>query len=244
MTLRRIILGATLLIACLASEAITLPERASGYLNDFAKIIETDKREKIETLCRTLEAQLDGLEFAIVTLPTLDNEPLENVAVRLFEQWKIGKRGKDNGLLLLVALKERRVKLEVGYGLEPILPDGLVGELLDRGFVNTFRLTQNYGDAVYNSVSLVGLRVAKIQGIKLNGVALQAAKRAPQHQRFPLWWLLSFILFFLFRGRRSRFGMPGGFGGGGFGGFSGFGGGGFGGFGGGMSGGGGAGRSF
>ncbi len=221
----------------------TIPPRPTAFVNDYAKLLSPDQLTRIEQICKNIEQQLDGIEFAVVTVPSLNDLTIEDATVRWFEAWKIGKKDKNNGLLLMVAPKERKVKIEVGYGLEPILPDGVIGELLDRGFVNTFRLTQNYGDAINNTVSMIGMRVAKIEGKKLDGVQLQAAKRPSNSNRFPYWWLIFAVIFFFLRRRTGFFFFPGGFGGGGFGG-GGFGGGGFGGFGGGESGGGGASRSF
>lgn len=231
-------------IAGIGIAQIEIPSKPTSYVNDYADLITTDKELSIEQLCRTLERQLNGIEIAVVTLKELNGEPIENVAVKIFDTWKIGKKGKDNGLLLLVAEKERKVKIEVGYGLEPILPDGLIGEFLDRGFVNTFRITQNYGDAIYNTITLIGLRIAKVEGLRLDSVRVNPSSPR-QGIRFPTWLFILFL--FLIFGRRRRrfipFGPWGGFGSGGFGGFGGSGGG-FGGFGGGMSGGGGATRSF
>ncbi|MCX7835103.1 MAG: TPM domain-containing protein [bacterium] len=223
---------------------IVIPDRPKAFVNDFANIIHNEKENSIEQLCRTLERQLNGVEIAVVTLKELEGETIENVAFKFFDAWKIGKKGKDNGLLFIVAEKERKVKIEVGYGLEPILPDGLIGEFLDRGFVNTFRITQNYGDAIYNTISMIGLRIAKVEGIRLDSVQMNVSPKKKAF-RFPV-WLLFLLFLLLFGRRRKRFisiGPWGGFGGGGFGGFGGSSGG-FGGFGGGLSGGGGASRSF
>ncbi len=227
----------------------SIPPRPTGFVNDYANVFAPENTARLEQLCRIIQFQLDSIEFAVVTVPSLEDNAIEEVAVRWFEAWKIGKKGKDNGLLLMIAPKERKVKLEVGYGLEPILNDALAGEMLDRGFVNTFRMTQNYGDAAFNTVSLIALRIAKIEGKKLDGVQLQPVKQTQRRQSFPYLWVI-FIIFFIVMRSRSRywwlpgiFGGFGGFGGGG-GGFGGFGGGGFGGFGGGGSGGGGASRSF
>jgi uncharacterized protein len=193
----------------------------------------------------------------LVTVPTLAGEPIEDVANALFRKWGIGQKGKDNGLLLLLVTGDRRMRLEVGYGLEPIIPDGYAGSVLRA--MRPFLRQQRYGDALLEAAQEIGARIAQAKGVQLEGRPL---RRAPRRQEFPypialflgaigLFALLSFLL-----GRRGGGGGPGGFllgmimgnllgrgfgswsGGGGFGGYDS--GDSFGGFGGGDSGGGGA----
>ena len=80
-----------------------------------------------------------GVEIAVATLPTLGERSIEEVAVELFQAWGIGKKGKDEGLLLLVAPKERKIRIEVGYGLEGTIPDGLAGEIIRETITPRFR---------------------------------------------------------------------------------------------------------
>lgn len=226
-----------------SSSQVKIPPKPVSYVNDYAKVLSSSKMNEIEALCKTLERQLSGVEIAVVTLSSIEGETIEQVALRFFDSWKIGKKGKDNGLLFILSEKERKVKIEVGYGLEPILPDGLIGEFLDRGFIRSFKETQDYGDAIYNTISMIGMRIAKIEGVRLDSVQITTNYKKTEKFKFPFWL---FFLIFLFFFRRKKGSIPlgpwGGFGGGGFGGFGG--GGGFGGFGGGSSGGGGASRSF
>ncbi len=80
-----------------------------------------------------------GVQFAVVTVPGLDGDAIEDYSVRLFEAWGIGEEGKDNGLLLLIAAEERELKFETGYGLEGELPDAFLGKVIDKALVPQFR---------------------------------------------------------------------------------------------------------
>lgn len=93
-------------------------------------------------------------EVAVVTVPSLDGESVEEYAHTLFNRWGIGKVGWNNGILLLVAPGERRARIEVGYGLEPLFPDGLCGELLDEHAVPSFR-DGAYGEGIEATVSAI-----------------------------------------------------------------------------------------
>jgi uncharacterized protein len=116
---------------------VALPE-PQGYVNDLAGVLTPDERGRLQDLASSLQKSV-GAELAIAIVPTV--EPLESksYAVQLFAKWGVGKKGKDNGVLILLAMKERRVEIEVGYGLEGILPDAVAGRLLDRFAVPEFR---------------------------------------------------------------------------------------------------------
>jgi uncharacterized protein len=112
--------------------------KSQGYVNDFAGILNDPIRAALESDLRAVE-QRTSAEIAVVTVPSLEGMTIDEYAVGLFADWKIGKRGKDNGVLVLVAPAERRVRIEVGYGLEPVLPDGLAGEIIRTEFLPAFR---------------------------------------------------------------------------------------------------------
>jgi uncharacterized protein len=183
----------------------------------------------------------------------IGGEDYNEYANRLYETWGIGKKGEDKGVLIFVAIKERKMRIEVGYGLEGIIPDGLAGEIRDR-YMIPYLKKDKFGEGLLNGTAAVSQIIAKDAGVKLTG---QVPVKAPKKRRSRLSFLplLFIFFFFMFVGRRRGgswiFFLPllmggGGprHGGGGFGGsFGGFGGG-FGGFGGGMSGGGGAGGGF
>ncbi len=226
--------------------------RPRGVVNDFASVISPKHEAAIENLSREV-FQKTGTAIVVATITSLEGDAIEEYANRLYEAWGIGKKGEDKGVLILLAAKERRVRAETGYGVEGILPDGLVGQIIDERIVPFF--TQgDYGGGFLSGVSAIAQIVAKDAGVTLQGKARSAPPRAVQSRRGGLGSRILSFLFMIFvflLVMRNPFLLPflllGGMGGrraGGFGGsFGGFGGG-FGGFGGGLSGGGGATRGF
>jgi uncharacterized protein len=228
-----------------------------GYVSDFAGAIDPGTRDQLGRYCAAVE-RATGAQMALVTVPTLEGEPIEDVANTLFRAWGIGQRGKNEGILLLVAIGDRRSRLEVGYGLEPSITDGLSGSIL-REMRPALRQEQ-YGEALKAAAQFIGARIAQAKGVSLDE-ALQPRIRPRTRDSIPWPMLLGglFLLLWLVRagGRRGGgYGGGGGFlpglilgnmmgrstwGGRGSGGFGGYDSGdGFGGFGGGDSGGGGA----
>ena len=112
--------------------------RPSGHVNDFASVLTADDRAYLENFLRTLERDTSA-EVVVVTVTSLDSLSIEEYAVRLFADWGIGDATKDNGVLLLVAPAERKVRIEVGYGLEGSLPDGLAGEIIRTAILPEFK---------------------------------------------------------------------------------------------------------
>jgi uncharacterized protein len=235
-----------------------LPELTQP-VNDFARIIDPDSAREIDRVIRTLKAA-SGDVIVVATVPSLaPYADINEYAVKLFENHGrgVGDKGKDNGLLIVVALKERSVRIEVGYDLEQWVTDGFAGETR-REFMNPpFRQGQ-YGEGLLAGTERIAARIAQGRGVSLEGVRVpRAVARRPTGSGLPLWaTILIFVIFWLLsrsgRGPRSRYWGGGGWSGwssgvgpfGGGGGWSsgggGFGGG-FGGFGGGRSGGGGSG---
>lgn len=230
--------------------------KAVGYVNDFANVLSADIARKIEVICAEVQ-QKTGAQIAVVTVETVGDYHYTEYTNLLFEKWGIGGKDKDNGVLLFQTVQERSFRIEIGYGLEGIIPDGLAGEVRDRHVFPHFRKGDFGGGLLAGTKAIAGI-IAKDAGVEIMGaVAVLPARRAKRRSsggNFVKFILLALIVL-LFRGGRSGGLLPlillgslgggrhyGGFGGGGYGG-GGFGGG-FGGFGGGMSGGGGAGGSY
>jgi uncharacterized protein len=225
-----------------------------GYLNDFAQEVSPNVAAQIEAIARELEEKT-GAQLAVVTVKSLDDEDDFDYAHRLFEKWGIGKKGKDNGVLLFLALGERRrVRIVTGYGLEGIMPDITAGRILDEYVIPKLR-QRDYSSALLAGTQAIAGVIAAEAGVQITGaVRPNLARRSSRKEGFSIGWLV--ILFFLFI-ILSRSGLlwplllSGGLGGrgrhrewGGGGWCGGFGGGGCGGGGGGGSGGGGGGSSF
>jgi len=224
-----------------------------GGVNDFAGVISPEYRSRMESLSREV-LEKTGTSVVVAVLPTLGGEELNDYTNRLYSAWGIGKKGQDKGVLIFLAVKERKLRIETGYGVEGILPDGLTGEIMDQYMIPPLR-RGDYGAGLYNGLIAVSSVIAKDAGVQLTGGPERSlARRAPPSRMKPLspltWVLIVIAALFLFLTPQGRQMLPwllflflsgSGRGGGGFGGF---GGGGFGGFGGGSSGGGGASRGF
>jgi uncharacterized protein len=194
--------------------------------------------------------------MALVTLPSLDGNPIEEVSNDLYRQWGVGKKGKDEGIMLLIDVQERHDRIEVGYGLEPILPDGFDGSIL-RG-IKPLLERDAYGQAMISAAVQMGAYISRAKGVSPQSRPPAQDRTYTTTRRVGIPWPVIIIgiivLFFILRGGGGGGFLMGmilgnllgsgggrdrdGWGGGGFG--SGGGGGGFGGFGGGDSGGGGA----
>lgn len=222
-----------------------------GYVNDFAGVIDQSSKQRITALAGALKEKT-GAEIAVVTVDTIaPYAAIEQYSVELATKWGIGKKGEDTGILILLAMKEKRVRLEVGYGLEGIIPDGLAGQILDQSILPSLK-KGNYGDSLLKGVEAAAGIIAKEYGVDLSSYNITESQQYTQTGGFPTSILIFLILMFLFGGGRFLL-FPllflggvsrGGFFGGGFGSGSSSMGGGFSGFGGGGFGGGGASRGF
>ena len=239
------------LAAGVAFAAEQYPVSRGTAVNDFAKVIDPANAAKMESMAQEI-MQKTGTAVVVATVPELGpNEEITLYVSGLYKAWGIGKKGEDKGVLIFLAVKERQIRVETGYGVEGILPDGLVGEILDK-FVVPHLKAGEMGKALYNAVFACGVYVANNAGVQLTGgAAPYRAKSVPVNKGFNIFGLIFFFIAaaVLLGTKTGRSMLPwillllvssGGRGGGGGGGF----GGGFGGFGGGMSGGGGAGRDF
>jgi uncharacterized protein len=128
-----------------------------GYVNDFAGLLDAASRSDLETLIDGIEKGT-GAEIAVVTIDSLEGITIEEYAVELFEYWGIGKADEDNGLLVLVALLEREVRIEVGYGLEGIITDLEVGRIIDEIIVPNFK-EENYNRGIYDAVVTISNQI-------------------------------------------------------------------------------------
>ena len=122
-----------------------------GYVNDFAGILDADSRAKLSSLVSQVEKRTTA-EIAVVTVQSLGGMSVEEYANRLFQKWGIGKKGKDNGLLVLICPNERKMRVEVGYGLEGVITDGLAGSVIRHDFTPAFK-RGDYGEGTVEGVA-------------------------------------------------------------------------------------------
>jgi uncharacterized protein len=141
--------------------------RPQGYVNDFAGIINPDTRRDLNAICAELDSKAQA-QIAIVTVRSLDGESVEEYSLDLATRWGIGPKQKDRGVLILLAQRDRQYRVEVGYGLEPILPDGLVGDF-GRQARPQLRIG-NYSGAILLITMRVASVIAKDRGVTLASV--------------------------------------------------------------------------
>lgn len=250
-------------IAVIAASALfgldTSKLKPTGYVNDFAHVLDPAGKQRLEAYAANLE-RATGAQMAIVLVDSLEGDPVEDVANKLYREWGIGKKGNDEGILILLAVKDRKDRAEVGYGLEPIIPDGYAGGVLRN--IRPILRQGNYAGALLAAAQQYGQRIAQDKGVELapDRTVRRTGRPAPRGGGIPfpllvigffgLLWIISRIsggrgggggtgllagmILGNMMGRRGG----GSWGGGGFGGSSS--GGGWGGFGGGDSGGGGS----
>ena len=140
----RAILSLILLSSFSLLFAYVSPGKPSGFVNDFAHVLTQDQVNSLEQQLREFNASTTN-EIAVVTVPSLQGDYIEHYAVKLFGDWKIGKEKQDNGVLLLIALDEHKVRLEVGYGLEGALPDALASDIIRNDITPLFKQNDYYG---------------------------------------------------------------------------------------------------
>jgi len=243
--------------ALLTAESVATLPAPTGYVNDFANVLSPQTRQSVESLCTQVDRQAHA-QIAVVTVKTLDgDQSIEEFATALQEKWKVGAKGTDRGVLMLLVMTPRRGRIEVGYGLEGILNDAKVGDI-GRSMVPAAQ-QGDYNTAIPLGVRQIANVIATDAGVTLTqSQPVHQYRREQQPVHLSLLQLLLgggailLILFFLVKTGNTGLIffllgnlMGGGFGGRGGGGGrdddrGGRGGGGFGGFGGGSSGGGGA----
>ncbi|MSV29263.1 MAG: TPM domain-containing protein [Bryobacterales bacterium] len=229
-----------------------------GYVSDFSGVVDAGSKAQLERYCAAVEKSA-GVQIALVTIPSLNGEPVDDVANTIFRAWGVGAKGKNEGIMLLLSTGDRRTRLEVGYEVEQWIPDGFAGSVL-REMRPALR-QNHYGEALLAAAQTIGSKVAAAKNVTIEAPVRRRIRRETKDSiPWPLLLGGVFLVFLLARGGRggggggggllaglllgnllSRGGGYGGRYGGGGGGFGGSdSGGGFGGFGGGDSGGGGA----
>ncbi len=181
-----VFLGLCLILIMSPTWALEVPERPKSWVNDFTGTLSRDEILALEKKLMAFERETTN-QIVVVLIPSLKGDNLEEFSIRLAEKWKVGQKGKNNGVILLIVKNDRRIRIEVGYGLEGVLPDALAGSIIRQEIAPRFRAGQFY------------------QGIEAGINAIMAATRG-EYRAGPLvkkeskltpWWpFLFFILFF------------------------------------------------
>jgi uncharacterized protein len=132
-----------LLLSSSSLSALQVPP-LKGRVNDLARIMPPDRARTLEERLARFEKETSH-QIAVLTIPSLEGESLEGFSIRVAESWKIGKKGFDNGVILLIAKNDRKLRIEVGYGLEGVLPDALASRIIREVIVPRFRANDYAG---------------------------------------------------------------------------------------------------
>ena len=165
----KIILVIAICLLCIGStysKAVVSPT-SQFYVNDYANLLSDDTKQYIINMNRELESKT-GAQIVVVTVPSLEGQSLEDYANILFREFGIGDKQKKNGLLLLLALNERKFRVEVGYGLEGVLPDAKTGRMQDE-YIIPYLKDDNWNDGIRNGFNAFLEEVAKEYNVEING---------------------------------------------------------------------------
>lgn len=206
----------SMLVLCVASANLFAQTRQfptySGHVNDFANVIDSQTKQTMETILLNFEKKT-GTQIAVVTMDTLGGQPLEDYSTDLFRAWGIGSKSgenRDKGALLLVVIKDRKTRLEVGYGLEGDLPDGMAGEIIRN--MRPDLQSANYSQAMMKGMrTIVDTLAAKwnvsIEGIEDRRFAARGAepiKLSGKAASIIFFLLIAFIILMSIIGRSAR----------------------------------------
>lgn len=170
--------------------AYVSPGKPQGYVSDFASVLSSTARTTIEEQLSAFE-KATGNQIAVVTIKSLGDDYVENFAVELFKDWGIGQKGKDNGILILVAVDDHKMRIEVGYGLEGVLIDSQASSIIRNIMTPAFRANDFDGGisgAVNQIIATVSADYASNAGI--------SAEQLPEDNR-PRGYGFSEIFYFI-----------------------------------------------
>lgn len=163
------------LFAATALAAPAVPPRPTAgsgiYVQDYANVLTAADKQAILSLGQELDSKTTA-QLAVITIDTLDGQPIEDYALAVLREWGIGTKEKNNGALIVVAISDRRSRIEVGYGLEGVLPDGLTGRIQDEYMLPYFK-KGDYSKGIVQGYSAVAATIAKDAGVQLTNAQVQ-----------------------------------------------------------------------
>lgn len=145
MDMKRILILAILALMPLPLLALDVPQ-LTGRVNDYAKLLSPEVATRLEQKLAAFERE-QSTQIVVLTIPSLQGDNIDQFAIRVVEQWKIGQKGKDNGVLLVLAQAERKVRIEVGMGLQGVLPDITAGQII-RNVMRPLLISNNFDQAL------------------------------------------------------------------------------------------------
>lgn len=223
-----------LLFPLIVNAQLAVPDQGGLWVHDEANVLSASGKAEIEAMIRA-ERDSTSNQIGVLIIPELGDEVPEEYSLRVAEQWKIGQKGKDNGVLLLIAIKERKIRIETGYGMEGTLTDALSSR------INRNEIAPHFQTGDYDGGVKAGV-IAITQAVKGEYKNDDPAPKRRSSRRSPFLTIIVIIIIIIIASRRNRrggggywssgggfMGPMGGFGGGSSGSDSGFSGGDFGG---------------
>jgi len=204
-----LICGLILLASMGTAKAEIKYPKPTGAVNDLAGIISPDYEKQMESLSHEI-LQKTGTSIVVATVETVGDIDYSIYANELYQAWGIGKKGEDKGVLIFLALKERKLKIETGYGVEGILPDGLVGQIRD-DYMLPYLKKNEFGEGILNGLTIMAAIIAKDAGVKLGGMDDQPIVKMPVSKKrisaLGFLPILFFIVLFLILARSRTGGI-------------------------------------
>lgn len=153
--------------------AVVSPTK-EGYVNDYGDVLSEETEQYIIQTAKELE-QKTSSQIVVVTIPSLDGASIEEYATELFRSWGIGDKEKDNGSLLLVSIEDRKLRIEVGYGLEGDIPDGKAGRIRDQYLIPYLKEDQ-FDEGIRSGYTALLSTVADVYDVTIDGVSEETSK--------------------------------------------------------------------
>jgi len=203
-----LILGIGIVCNAYISFAYVSPGAPKGFVNDYAMLLAGEERNSIEQLLKDIEKS-SLVEFVVVIIPQLGDETIETYAIKLFEEWGIGKKGADNGILLLISHEDRKLRIEVGYGLEGIITDAFSARLIQTVLAPAFAQGK-YADGIIEVVMRISTVVVDPSGVAAQLMNDELKAKSVYSESFfsteagkKVYALASFLVWFLLKRTRS-----------------------------------------
>lgn len=198
-----------LILLVIISSAVFTREvpKLQGRINDYANILISADEANLENLLKQIEISTSS-QIALLTIPSLEGENLESYSLKVAEQWGLGQKDRDNGILLLVAMQEKQIRLEIGYGLEPIMTDAKSGYIIREVIVPEFQ-KGNFYQGIASGLLMTGQIITKDYDISEEELAAyQKQQTKSKKPQLPVGFLIFlFMMVFGGLGRRRRGGL-------------------------------------
>ncbi|MDD4290101.1 MAG: TPM domain-containing protein [Patescibacteria group bacterium] len=181
----------TVLLISNKTYAYKNPGTPTGFINDYTNTLTANQKQSLEQKLSDFEKQTTN-EISVVIIKNLDGDTIENFSLKLFEDWKIGKKGDDNGILILISIEDRKMRIETGYGMEEYLTDAQSFWIIDKTMKPEFR-NNNYYNGIDKAVDQI---ISATQGMALPSHKTQE-KTSPKITENTVFFFITVFVFLL-----------------------------------------------